>query len=360
MAIEIKAMQPTDILCWDSYVARNRMSTPYHLSGWQRVIEESYGHSSHFLLARKNRRLVGILPLVHMKHLLSGNSLISLPFLDMAGVLADNDVIASCLIHEALNLMHRVRADAVELRQGGSFGTAQIRPESKQNLISRCSSSGDRVRMVIELPDHSDLLMQSFRSKLRSQVKKSIQSGLETRVGGVEFLDDFYRVFTINMRDLGSPVHSKIFLQNILELFPTHSRIFVVYKGGEPVAGSIICTLNQTVYNPWASSLRKYQLFNPNMLLYWTMLEYGCNHGFSRFDFGRSMEGSGPYRFKQQWGAHPVRLCWVNFPNLSLHRPISAANADQPMFNVAVQLWKRMPVPISRMLGPAIRKHIGL
>jgi FemAB-related protein (PEP-CTERM system-associated) len=353
-------MQPTDIVCWDSYVTGNNQSTPYHLSGWQTVIEETYGHQAHFLLARRNQKVVGVLPMVHMKHMLSGNSMISMPFLDMAGVLADSDEVASGLIHEALNVMHRVNADAVELRQGHHFGPEPLAEAKDTGLLPRCRASGSKVRMVLDLPDGSDVLMQSFRSKLRSQVKKSIKMGLERRIGGAELIDDFYRVFTINMRDLGSPVHSKEFLQNILERFPAYTRIFVVYKGAEPVAGSIVCTLNQTVYNPWASSLRKYHHYNPNMLLYWSMLEYACDHGFTRFDFGRSTEGSGAYKFKQQWGTRPVRLCWFTFPNLGVKRPSSAATADQTLFHVAVELWKKMPVPVSRMLGPAIRKHIGL
>ena len=353
-------MQPTDIVCWDEYVARNPQATPYHLSGWKTVIEETYGHRSHFLLAQSNQRIVGVLPLVHMKHVLSGNSIISMPFLDVAGVLADNDDIASGLIHEALNVMHRVEADAVELRQGHGFGPEQAAPDKSKRLLTRCRASGSKVRMILDLPDSSDVLMQSFKSKLRSQIRKSTQMGLETRIGGVELIDDFYRVFTINMRDLGSPVHSQEFMQSIIEMFPAHTRIFVVYRGAMPVAASIVCTLNQTAYNPWSSSLRKYHQYNPNMLLYWSMLEYACNQGFSRFDFGRSTEGSGAYRFKQQWGTRPDRLCWVTFPNLSIHRPYSPATADKTMFNVAVQIWKRMPVPVSRMLGPAIRKHIGL
>lgn len=360
MSIEIRNMQPTDIMSWDAYVTRNRQATPYHLAGWQNVIESTYGHRTHFLLAIKNRNVVGILPLVHMKHPLFGNSMISLPFLDMAGVLADNQEVAGSLIHEALNLMHRVEADAVELRQGDDYSSGKGKQEQPERPLTRCRASGKRTRMVLDLPNDSDSLMRSFRSKLRNQIRKPMREGLEVRNGGAELLDDFYRVFTVNMRDLGSPVHSKEFLLNILEMFPTRTRIFVVYKGAQPVACSFICTFRKTVYNPWASSLRRHRASCPNMLLYWAMLEYACDQKFSCFDFGRSTEGEGTFRFKQQWGARPLRLCWYTFPNLSIPKPHAAASADTAGFQVAIQLWKRMPVPISRVVGPAIRKYIGL
>ena len=76
-----------------------------------------------------------------------------------------------------------------------------------------------KVRMVMELPESSDELMNSFKSKLRSQIRKPIKEGVETRIGQTELLDDFYHVFAINMKDLGSPVHSKRLFHNILKEF---------------------------------------------------------------------------------------------------------------------------------------------
>lgn len=360
MSLEIRPMLPTDSVNWDAYVARRQMGTPFHLSGWQTVIEQTYGHRTHFLLAEINQRIVGVLPLVHMKHILSGNIMISMPFLDMAGVLADNLEVAGCLIHESLNQMHRIGADAVELRQGHFLAAEEKETATPETPLSRCRASGNRFRMVLDLPGTPDALMQSFRSKLRSQIRKPLRSGLETRSGGLEYLDDFYRVFSVNMRDLGSPVHSKAFLHKVVDRFPTQTRIFTVYKEGKPIAASLTVAFGDTVYNPWASSMRRYRDCCPNMLLYWSMLEYACAQGYARFDFGRSSEGEGTYRFKQQWGARPIKLCWYTFSNLSVGRPHSSASADKAGFQIAAKLWTKMPVPISRMIGPSIRKNIGL
>ena len=90
------------------------------------------------------------------------------------------------------------------------------------------------------------------------------------------------------------------------------------------------------------------------------MLKYACDQGFSCFDFGRSVEGEGTYRFKEQWGASPARLCWYTFPNLGVNRPGTPATADKAGFQIAARLWTKMPVPVSRVIGPVIRKHIGL
>ena len=67
--------------------------------------------------------------------------------------------------------------------------------------------------MILELPDTSDKLWNSFDSKLRSQIKKPMKEGMAVETGGIEQLNNFYDVFSKNMRDLGTPVYGKGFLR---------------------------------------------------------------------------------------------------------------------------------------------------
>jgi FemAB-related protein (PEP-CTERM system-associated) len=211
--------------------------------------------------------------------------------------------------------------------------------------------------MLLELPESSEALMGSFKSKLRSQIRKPEKEGLAGKVGGLELLDDFYKVFSINMRDLGSPVHSKRFIKSVLEAFPEESRICLVYKEQQPVACSIILGFNGTVYNPWASSLRKYSKLSPNMLLYWTMLQYACDGGYKYFDFGRSSIEESTYKFKEQWGAKPQLLYWYY---ISLNSLPFKIDTEKSKFDLAIRIWQKLPVLLTLVLGPPIRKNIGL
>jgi FemAB-related protein (PEP-CTERM system-associated) len=214
--------------------------------------------------------------------------------------------------------------------------------------------------MILDLPESSEALMKTFKSKLRSQIRKPMREGLKARIGGLDLIDAFYKVFLKNMRDLGSPVHSKKLMENLLVEFPDKAMIFVVYKDRKPVAGSFVCSFRKEFINPWASFIREYSQFSPNMLLYWAMLEYACDHGFSVFDFGRSTPGEGTFKFKEQWGARPVPLCWLELSNEKEFAAFKTSVADKSKFDIAIQLWKKLPVPLSRILGPAIRKNIGL
>jgi len=215
-----------------------------------------------------------------------------------------------------------------------------------------------KVRMLLNLPESSEILMKSFKAKLRSQIKKPLKEGLKSKIGGIDLLDDFYKIFSINMRDLGSPVHSKELMLNVLKEFPNESKIVMVHKDDQPLACSLVIGFKDTLKNPWASALREYSRLSPNMLLYWAMLEYACENGYAYFDFGRSSPDEGTYKFKEQWGAIPTPLHWhyIALGGQSINEEIS----EKSKFEKAIRYWQKIPVPITKIIGPMIRKHIGL
>jgi predicted N-acyltransferase len=160
------------------------------------------------------------------------------------------------------------------------------------------------------------------------------------------------------MRDLGSPVHAKDFIRAVITEFAESVRVFVVFRANDVFACSLTLGHGHVLYNPWASALRRHSALSPNMLLYWAMLEYGCDHGYNFFDFGRSTLGEGSYKFKKQWGAIARPLNWMEFIRQPANNKV--VTDQRSKFELAMRLWARMPVSLSRILGPPIRKHIGL
>ena len=64
--------------------------------------------------------------------------------------------------------------------------------------------------------------------------------------GDINDLDDFYHVFAINMRDLGTPVYSKAFFKNMLEEFPNEIHIFSVLLEGKVIGSAILVFFKET------------------------------------------------------------------------------------------------------------------
>lgn len=367
-------MQPFDTAAWDAYIQAHPKATLYHLSGWKNIIERTYGHKTYYLMATKKnsqpiggdqrstgtdeQNVVGILPFVHLRHFLFGNRLISLPFFDMGGILANDGEVEKLLLVEAVRHGKRLNVDNIELRNIHPLSWFDQLDPNNSNSSATYVMRSHKVRMLFNLPDSSETLMKSFKSKLRSQIRKPLKEGLIAKTGGLELLDDFYKVFSINMRDLGSPVHSINLMKSVLEEFIDRAKIVVVYKDAQPLACSMMVGFKDTLQNPWASALKQYSHLSPNMLLYWTMLEYACDNGYSHFDFGRSSSDEGTYRFKKQWGAKPFPLFWHN---IYLNRETEKFETiEKSKFARAVKIWQKIPVKITKIIGPLIRKNIDL
>jgi serine/alanine adding enzyme len=389
-------MRSENLENWNQYVSSHPQAGVYHRAEWLRIIEESYGHKPYFLVAYRdnlsesltpdwcqdtsggrkvelrvevlndtsridNRPLAGVLPVVEIKSRIFGSSLTSIPFFDAAGVLADDPECEQMLVQEATRIVAQSKLNRLDLRHAeplnwleGAIGSASFHEMGS----ARVSVSVNKARMVLELPDSSEDLMKSFKSKLRNQINKPLKEGLTYSCGGLELLDEFYGVFVTNMRDLGSPVHSKRLFESVLGNRPGQSWIFIVRKDRRPLAASIALGFKGTFSNPWASSLRKYGALNPNMLLYWAMLKYACDNGFKFFDFGRSTPGEGTYRFKEQWGAKQKTLRWYTIT--AKEEQGRQEKLEQRRMTEAVELWKRLPVALTRIIGPVIRKYISL
>ena len=290
---------PTDWQAWDDYVTRHPDGKLYHLSRWRQVIHRSMRNRYHALVAADRGEIVGVLPLVHLNSWMFGSFLVSLPYFNYGGILADDPEVARLLYSRAAELAERLGAQHVELRH-------------TQPLIGGVPTKTHKVAMHLPLPDDPEVLWTSLKPKVRNQIRKPQKAGLIAKHGHLDLFDDFYAVFAYNMRDLGTPVYGKRFLRSILQAFPERSHVVCVYLDDQRtcVAGGLLLGCRGMLEVPWASSLREHNRLSPNNLLYWELLRYGCEQGYSVFDFGRSSADSGTYRFKKQWGAQPVPLFW--------------------------------------------------
>lgn len=345
-----RASEPLDTLissecepaAWDAYVARHPLGTVDHLWGWRAVFRQVFGHDSEYLVARRDSAIVGVLPLVLFKSRLFGRSVVSLPMLNYGGLLTDSPEIAAPLVARAGEIARGFHASHVELRH-------QIR-------LTGLPAKQHRVSVRLPLPERSETLWHGLDRKVRNQVRKAQKSGFTVRWGGSEAVEDFYRVFSENMRDLGTPVYSRRLFSFVLTQFPERSRICIVSHDGRPVAGGFTLSLNGTTLVPWASSLKTYRQLCPNMLLYWSMIEQAIHQGARVFDFGRSSPDGGTLLFKTQWGGIPEPQFWEYL--LLSATAIPDQGPTNGRFNMAIEMWKRLPLPIANATGPFIVRNI--
>jgi len=338
---------------WNGYAKEINSSKFSHLFEWVECLAKTY-RLPVFRLASINSetgRLTGILPLILFAPPEGVKRLISLPYTDSAGITANDEESCRRLLAAALQLAREQGADHLELRQSGSVATFLQQRKMDENWSS--SAYTFKTGLCRPLPRRTEALWRDLPAKVRNQVRKARRCGCTCRVGGEELLEDFYTVFSENMRDLGSPVHSYRLFQDIAGCRAIRTAIMVIYLEGGPAAAAMVFLHNGTCCNPWASSLRKYRPSCPNMLLYWSMFEYAVESGCRWFDFGRSSPDASTCRFKLQWGAEKVPLVW----QVISRKPQSW---DPRSESLELESWKTLDLAASRRDGPALRRWISL
>lgn len=329
---------------WNDFVKNHPHGKIYHLVEWGEIIQKTFGHTPFFVFIKNNEMLDGVMPLIKFNSPVFGKFAVSMPFVNYGGILFNQVNEFQDVVNFLSEFQKREKMKFIEIRYDSRF---DVELPYKQH----------KVTFMLDLPSDEDQLWKSFKSKTRSQIRRPLKENMYARTGGIELLDLFYQVFAHNMRDLGTPVYTKKFFKNILTTFPDDAFLVVVFsKDDIPTASSFLLKFKDTMEIPWASSIRKYNRFSPNMLLYWESLKLAIQQGLTIFDFGRCTPGSGTYRFKKQWGAQEMPLFWYYI--LPEFQALPEMNPQNSKFNLAIKVWQRLPIFITNAIGPKIIRHI--
>lgn len=327
---------------WCDFMANCVPSPLWYAAEWERVWGQ-YGLSSYRLLAWQGGSVVGGVRLVLQRSWVTGTQLVALPWFDAAGIVAEDQDVRTALVDGALKLAQRLNVKRVQLRQASADG---LSPHVRE----------DKVLVRLALEPSAARLWDRLKPKVRNQVRKGEKCGLVYETGGAELLEEFFAVYSENMRDLGSPSHSLAFFATVLEAFPDATRLHVVRAGGRAVGAGLTMANGSTLEIPWASGLKSYNGLCVNHFMYWRILAQACADGFERFHFGRSTRGSGQHHFKLQWGSEEVPLFWYVFGDDREAVHVESATSSQP--GLGRRLWMRLPLWMSRRLGPKFMAHI--
>jgi len=337
--------EPNAPASWNSYLTRWGYDGFHLRSEWATIFAKAFRHRPYFLWVEQDQRIVGVLPLMHITGPLFGSFLVSQPYLNTGGVLADSPEIATQLIDRAVVLAESLNVKHLELRH------EQLLEHPGLNAVNR-----EKVHMRIELPSSPDELWTGLKSKVRSQVRKPLNNPLMNVVfGRLDQLNNFYSVFCHNMRDLGTPPFSKELFRQMLIQFPETAEICTVSMNSQPVASGFLLHGPEVTMIPSASSLKEFNSTSCNSLMYWHVLKRSVERGQKAFDFGRSTPDSGTFRFKQQWGAEPSPAFWqycLRSGQVADVRPSSGK------FDRVISVWKKLPIWLTRLIGPEIVRGI--
>ena len=342
LAVRVSQTAPAE---WNHFAEQFGYAGYFQRVEWLNVLRDGLQQQPWFLSAWDGDQLVGVLPLAFVKSALFGRFLVSLPYLNTAGVVTKSNDAAVLLVDEAIRLADRLDVKNLELRHETEIEHAGLPATMRQ-----------KVHMRLPLPETTEALWSSLKSKVRSQIKKPRNDERLTVAWGREdLLDEFHRVFCANMRDLGTPPFSRKLFGAMLAELPDDTEICCVRFDGTPCAGAFIVHGPDVTTVPSASSLRSFNRTSCNMLMYWHLLSRSIERGQRVFDFGRSSEDSGTFRFKKQWGSEAQPAVWQYYLREG------AATDMRPeggRYGLMIKAWQKLPVWVTKIIGPSIVRGI--
>lgn len=332
------AMRPELSAAWDAYVLSSPQGTPFHLRAWSRVLVACFPYQSHCCLALEGGRVRGVLPLHQARTFPFGQALISLPLAVYGGACADDEGICLALADHAGALARRLSVRYVEYRNRSAIGTLPVK-----DLYYTFRK---------ELFDDPEKNLAAIPRKQRRMVRQGDKHDLKSTVGREELLDAFYAVYAHSVRNLGTPVFPKQWFASLLREYGEACRILTVLRGSETVAAVLAFFFRDQVLPYYGGALKSSFQYAANDFMYWHLLCYAATHGARIFDFGRSKKETGPFEFKRHWGFEPVLLPYqYDLVTATTMPDFSPKNSS---FGLPIMIWKQLPLPVTRWLGPKI------
>ena len=111
LELQIGKFTEAKIKIWDQYVMDSKEGTFFHLSGWKKVLEKTFGYRGCYFYAESDGKICGVLPLFVMKNLKFKKIVSSIPFGVYGGVCGDDQVIRERLQKQAEQLTQTKEAE---------------------------------------------------------------------------------------------------------------------------------------------------------------------------------------------------------------------------------------------------------
>ncbi len=328
---------------WDAFVLASPQASFFHRAGWQRIVEQVFGHDTYFLYAQEDGAIQGVLPLGHVKSMLFGNSLISLPFAVYGGVAAARPEVARALEQEAQAIAQKLGVDHLELRnvvrQHDDWPLQDLYVTFRREIFA------DEEANMLAIPRKS-------RASVRKGIKNNLVSHIDTDV------ERFFALYADNVHRHGTPAMPKKYFKALMAEFGPDCEVLTVTTADGRLLSSVMSFYFRDEVLPYyAGDDEAARDLAANDFKYWELMRRACARGLKVFDYGRSKQGTGSFAFKKNWGFEPAPLHY----EYCLYKSdgIPQNNPNNPKYQLMIKTWRRMPIALANFLGPFIVRNLG-
>ena len=343
--LEVAAGGPGDDEERDALVRAHPRGTFFHLAGWRRVVARVLGHEPRDLVARRDGRLVGVLPLMRSPVLPRGRALISMPYAVYGGPLGESAAVEAALVAAGQRLAERTGARRLELRCLHDLGLDLPRSELYATFLQ-------------DLPADPAEVLASIPKKARAEARKARERHGLRLTPGAWYLEDLHRLFAANKRSLGSPGLPLALFRGLLDEFGERAVVHVVHARSEPVAAVMSFVHEGCLLAYYAGTAPNADReLSASNFMYMALREWAVERGLRRFDFGRSRRDSGACRFKEHQGFEATPLQYRY--HLVRDAGLPSFTPSNPRTKVLRDTWSKLPPALTGRLSDVLCRYLA-
>jgi len=339
---------------WDSFLQESSNATVYHTLEWRSILREAFGYEAPYKVCRNGRgTVVGLLPIVLVRSWITGNRVVSLPFSQYGGPLANDAEAVDCIFTHLKGYMS----------QGFEYVRVRAREPLDEQFVAQSGwkSSEYYARCVIRLENRSeDDLLKSMGRDARRGIKKSFKDGVVVDIcSRMSDLDRVRDLMLQTCKKHGMPAYPPRLLSLIGDLLCSKKLAVVLTARLEEkiIALMILFVLNKEAIYAYNFSDSKYLKFYPNNAMIWTAIKWSLDKGLNRFDLGiSSSEDDELLAFKRRWGASEDML--HEYFVTPSDRVIAPDRRASLKYRSAILAWRLLlPTFVASRIGPLLLRH---
>ncbi|HEY3755753.1 MAG TPA: GNAT family N-acetyltransferase [Opitutaceae bacterium] len=338
-------VDPTTAAGWDHSVLSMPGATVFHGAGWARALRAAYGYRPLYLIQGSPERPDAVLPLMEISSWVTGRRGVSLPFTDECPpVGCDRERFAS-LLGDAQSLARQRSWKQLQLRGGAAW-------------LSPAPASDRFFGHQIDLTGGETAVLGRCDAAVRRAIRKAGHEGV-----AVEFstapaaVDEFYRLLCLTRRRHGSPPQPRRFFRLLQReiLAPGAGIVVLAHHQGRAIAGAIYFHSGTYAIYKYGASDETFQHLRGNNLIMWSAFQHYLGRGCAVLDLGRTdSDNEGLRRFKLSWGATERTVDYF-CQNLASQQFLE----QRPFARSPSALFRRLPLPLARLAGELLYKHVG-
>lgn len=352
----VRIIDPSTEPRWDEFVMAHPFGWLCHLSGWKKVIEETFGHMKASYLGLYDKdggELRAALPMFEVKSFITGHRLTSIPFATLSDPLISTRGDMEQLLDSALDLLNRI---------DGSYMVVRTHLATRLMPDDRLAGTNTYKNHYLRLNAPLDQLRLSFhRTCVRQRIARAVKSGLQLRFGENESdLRMFYELHAATRKRLGLPAPPLSLLEGLWKtFFPAGQLSLLLSEYRKKVVGGIIVLKFRHrmsgEFLGWDETCRD---MSPTHHLFWEAIKLADAEGRGIFDFGRSSPvDASLMAFKNRWGTDVVDLPQYYYPPARAKR--NPAPGGSLTYRIVREMCKRLPGPGFRLMSGFCFRHMG-